>query len=92
MKKVTVHRELVVSIILTGDNERDQIALEDYDFDGLSPLYVTKCSMTKMTHEPIIFINDERGIFSHSLGEDNKLSIWKETIKLVDSNEQIREN
>ena len=86
-KAVSVQRELIVSIILTGDNERDQVALEDYDFDGLCSTWIVKRDMTKMPHEPKIFLINEKGIFSHSLGEDNKLSIWKETIKLVDCNE-----
>lgn len=86
-KAVSVQRELIVSIILTGDNERDQVALDGYDFNGLCSTWVEKRDMTRTPHEPKIFLINEKGIFSHSLGEDNNLSIWKETIKLVDCNE-----
>ena len=86
MKKViSVQRVLMLSIVLTGDKERDFIGLKDYDFEGLCPMETQVRDMIRMSHEPKIFVSNEKGVFSHSLGEDNILSIWKEDIELEDA-------
>lgn len=85
MKKViSVQRVLMLTVNLTGDKERDFIALKDYDFEGLQPTEVQVCDMIEMSHEPKIYLHNEKGVFSHALGEDNVLSIWKENIAVED--------
>lgn len=86
MKKVvSVQRILMLNVVLTGDNERDFIALKNYDFEGLCPMDVQVRDMINMSHGPKIFVSNEKGVFSHSLSEDNVLSIWKEDIGVEDA-------
>jgi len=86
MKKVVaVQRTLMLNVILTGDAERDFIALKNYDFEGLCPMEVQVRDMMSMSHGPKIFVSNKNGVFSHSLSEDNVLSIWKEDIEVEDA-------
>ena len=85
MKKViSVQRTLLLSITLTGDTTRDLIALESYGFEDIPVMSIQKRDMITMSHEPEVFYNGPKGTYSHSLGEDNVLSIWQETITVED--------
>ena len=89
-KTVTVKRTLLVDIALTGDAERDAIALENSmgsDSQGLFP-FVSNISvlvrdMVCVDHDAKIFYNGSEGVFSHSL-LGNHLSIYEENITLED--------
>jgi len=83
-KAISVQRVLMLTVNLTGDKERDFIALKNYDFEGLQPMEAQVRDMIEMSHEPKIFLSNEKGVFSHALGEDNVLSIWKENIAVED--------
>jgi len=86
-KAISVQRVLMLTVNLTGDKERDFIALKNYDFEGLQPMEAQVRDMIEMSHEPKIFLHNEKGVFSHALGEDNVLSIWKEDITVEDIDE-----
>lgn len=80
MKRVvSVQRTLVLSIALTGDKERDFIALSTYNFEGIKPMLPQKRDMIEGEHEPKIFLVDGEDVYSHSM-KNNKLSIWREQI------------
>lgn len=78
-KIINVQRTLLLSITLTGDVTRDLIALGGYPFE-IPVLFAQTRDMITMPHEPVIFYRGPKGVYSHSLGEDNVLSIWKELI------------
>lgn len=79
-----VQRVLLLSISLTGDKERDVLAIENSevakDFK-LSSIQIR--DMVEKQHCPFIFLKDEDGVYSHSL-ENNTLSIWQEEFSLED--------
>lgn len=83
-KTISVQRTLLLSITLTGDTARDLIALESYGFENIPVMSIQKRDMIAMSHEPMVFYNGPKGTYSHSLGEDNVLSIWQETITVED--------
>lgn len=83
-KKVSAQRTLLLSITLTGDMTRDLIALESYGFENIPVMSVQKRDMLTMSHEPMVFYTGPKGTYSHSLSEDNVLSIWQETIAVED--------
>ena len=83
-KTVSVQRTLLLSITLTGDTTRDLIALESYEFENIPVMSIQKRDMIAMSHEPVLFYTGPKGTYSHSLGEDNVLSIWQETIAVED--------
>lgn len=82
-KVVAVRRTLILHIALTGDVERDLIALEAYDFEGIDVMSIQRRDMVEKEHDPHIFYRGPKGVFSHSMNE-NQLFIWEETIKVED--------
>lgn len=82
--KVSVQRTLLLSITLTGDKTRDFIALDGYGFKDIPVMSIQKRDMISEKHEPMVFYNGPKGTYSHSLSEDNILSIWQESITVED--------
>lgn len=83
-KTVSVERTLMLSISLTGDPQRDALAVEtskELMSLGTSSLQIE--NMVEEPHVPFIFLKNEKGIFSHSL-ENNTLFIWEEKLYLED--------
>lgn len=81
-KTVSVERTLLLSISLTGDSHRDEIALQSLDF-GVPVMSLQIRDMVEENHEPFIFYSGPKGIFSHSL-ENGELSIWEEKLTVED--------
>ena len=83
-KTVTVERTLILSISLTGDRQRDALAVEtSEDLMSLGTMSLQVKDMVSVPHAPFIFLKNEKGVFSHSL-ENNTLSIWEEKFSLED--------
>jgi len=81
-KTVSVERTLMLSISLTGDKQRDEIALRTLNF-GVPVMSLQIRDMVEKDHDPFIFYNGPMGVFSHSL-KDGELSIWEEKFTVED--------
>lgn len=81
-KKVAVERTLILSVSLTGDKQRDELALRTLNF-GVPVMSFQLRDMVKDDHDPFIFYTGPMGVFSHSL-KDNELSIWEEKFTVED--------
>lgn len=83
-KTVVVERTLILSISLTGDRQRDALAVEtSKELMSLGTMSLQVRDMVEEVHAPFIFLKNEKGVFSHSL-ENNTLSIWEEKFSLGD--------
>lgn len=83
-KTVVVERTLLLSISLTGDHKRDELAVRTCEeLVALGAAYTQIADMVSSPHTPFIFVKNEKGVFSHSM-VDNTLSIWEEKFSIED--------
>lgn len=83
-KTVAIERTLLLSISLTGDHKRDELAVRTCEeLTALDTMPTQIADMVSSPHTPFIFIKNEKGVFSHSM-VDNTLSIWEEKFSLED--------
>jgi hypothetical protein len=83
-KTVVVERTLMLSISLTGDPQRDALAVEtSKELMSIGTMSLQIRDMVEEPHVPFIFLQNEKGIFSHSM-ENNTLFIWEEKLSLED--------